>query len=68
MIEDRFIVGIGKNKFDVIAGHKLNAEPLSRAAADRLAHEPNAPTDQRGGLALGSVLKRVGPKTTMQSA
>jgi hypothetical protein len=37
MIEDRFIVCIGKGKFAVIAGHKLNAEPLSRAEADRLA-------------------------------
>jgi hypothetical protein len=43
MIEDRFIVGVGEGKFDVIAGHKLNAEPLSRAAADRLAHEPVKP-------------------------
>jgi hypothetical protein len=43
MIEDRFIVGIGEGKFNVIAGHKLNDEPLSRAAADRLAHEPVKP-------------------------
>src|SRR5260370_34906445 len=39
MSEDRFIVGIGGGKFNVIAGHKLNAEPLTRAEADRLAHE-----------------------------
>jgi hypothetical protein len=43
MIEDRFIVGIGEGKFNVIAGHKLNDEPLSRAEADRLAHEPVKP-------------------------
>jgi hypothetical protein len=43
MIEDRFIVGVGKDKFDVIAGHKLNTEPLDRAEADRLAHEPVKP-------------------------
>ncbi len=43
MSEERFIVGIGEGKFNVIAGHKLNAEPLSRAAADRLAHEPVKP-------------------------
>jgi hypothetical protein len=40
MSEERFIVGIGEGKFNVIAGHKLNDEPLSRAEADRLAHEP----------------------------
>jgi hypothetical protein len=43
MSEDRFIVGIGEGKFNVIAGHKLNAEPLTRAEADRLAHEPVKP-------------------------
>jgi LmbE family N-acetylglucosaminyl deacetylase len=30
--------------FDVIEGVKLNAEPLSRAEADRLAHERVKPT------------------------
>lgn len=43
MSEERFIVGIGEGKFNVIAGHKLNDEPLSRAEADRLAHEPVKP-------------------------
>jgi len=43
MSEDRFIVGIGEGKFAVVAGHKLNAEPLTRAEADRLAHEPVKP-------------------------
>jgi hypothetical protein len=43
MSEDRFIVGIGEGKFNVIAGHNLNAEPLTRAEADRLAHEPVKP-------------------------
>lgn len=43
MSEDRLIVGIGEGKFNVIAGHKLNAEPLTRAEADRLAHEPVKP-------------------------
>jgi hypothetical protein len=40
MSAERFIISIGKGKFAVVAGHKLNAEPLSRAEADRLAHEP----------------------------
>jgi hypothetical protein len=33
----RFVIRTGADKFDVIAGHKLNSEPLSRAEADRLA-------------------------------
>jgi hypothetical protein len=40
MIEERFVI-LTAAGFDVVAGHKLNAEPLSRAAADRLAHEPS---------------------------
>jgi hypothetical protein len=39
MTEERFIIRTAAG-FDVIAGHKLNREPLTRAAADRLAHEP----------------------------
>ena len=34
--EARFVIRTG-DKFDVIAGHKLNTEPLSRPEADRLA-------------------------------
>jgi len=40
MTEERFVIGLGAGKFAVIAGHKLNAEPLSRVEADRLAHSP----------------------------
>jgi hypothetical protein len=47
MSEDRFIVGIGEGKFNVIAGHKLNAEPLTRAEADRPAHEPVKPAARK---------------------
>jgi hypothetical protein len=43
MNEERFVISIGEGKFAVIAGHKLNAEPLTRAEADRLAHEPVKP-------------------------
>jgi hypothetical protein len=38
MIEERIIVRVAKDQFNVIVGHVLNAEPLSRAEADRLAH------------------------------
>ena len=34
--EARFVIRTG-DKFDVIVGHKLNTEPLSRPDADRLA-------------------------------
>jgi hypothetical protein len=34
---DRFIVGIGKGQYNVIEGHRLNAEPLTRDQADALA-------------------------------
>jgi hypothetical protein len=37
---ERLVVQVAPGKFDVIAGHKLNDEPLSRAEAARLAHEP----------------------------
>jgi hypothetical protein len=37
MIEERIIVRVAKDQFNVIVGHVLNAEPLSRAEADRLA-------------------------------
>jgi hypothetical protein len=43
MNEERFVISIGEGKFAVVAGHKLNAEPLTRAEADRLAHEPVKP-------------------------
>jgi hypothetical protein len=35
---DRFVIRTG-DSFDVIEGVKLNTEPLTRAEADRLAHE-----------------------------
>ena len=38
---DRIIIRTAQG-FDVIEGHRLNREPLSRAEADRLAHEPKA--------------------------
>jgi hypothetical protein len=38
MIEERIIVRVGKDQFNVIVGHVLNAEPLTKAEADRLAH------------------------------
>jgi hypothetical protein len=37
MSEERFVIQLAEGKFAVIAGRKLNDEPLSRAAADRLA-------------------------------
>jgi len=43
MNEERFVISIGEGKFAVVAGHKLNAEPLTRAEADRLANEPVKP-------------------------
>lgn len=36
---ERFIVGIGKNQFNVIEGRLLNAEPLTREAAEKLLRE-----------------------------
>ena len=33
---ERFMVQVAKDKFDVIEGHKVNAEPLSRKAAEQL--------------------------------
>jgi hypothetical protein len=54
MSEDRFIVGIGEGKFDVIAGHKLNDEPLSRAEADRLASEARSVVHLLGPPARGA--------------
>jgi hypothetical protein len=35
--EARFVIRTGADKFDVIAGYKVNSEPLSRNEADRLA-------------------------------
>jgi hypothetical protein len=44
MSEERIIVRVAKDQFNVIAGHVLNAEPLTKAEADRLAgHSPVAP-------------------------
>jgi hypothetical protein len=37
LIEERIIVRVGKDQFNVIAGHVLNTEPLTKAEADRLA-------------------------------
>jgi len=34
---DRFIVSVGKGQFNVIEGHRLNDEPLTREAAEALA-------------------------------
>jgi hypothetical protein len=36
---ERLVVQVAPGKFDVIEGVKLNDEPLTRAEADRLAHE-----------------------------
>lgn len=36
---ERFIVGIGKNQFNVIEGRVLNTEPLTREAAEKLLRE-----------------------------
>jgi len=35
--QDRFIVAVGKGQFNVIEGHRLNDEPLSREQAETLA-------------------------------
>jgi len=43
MSEEHFIISIGKDKFAVIAGHKLNDTPLTKAEADRLARASTAP-------------------------
>jgi len=51
MSEERFVICIGEGKFAVIAGHKLNDRPLSRAAAERLAHEPAAELPPRRAAA-----------------
>jgi hypothetical protein len=40
-LEKRFLMKVGDGQYDVIAGHKLNPKPLSRAEADRLAHGSN---------------------------
>jgi hypothetical protein len=40
--EERIVVRVGKDRFNVIAGHVLNAEPLSRIEADELARVPAA--------------------------
>jgi hypothetical protein len=37
-----FVVNLGDDKFDVIFGHKLNEEPLSLDAANRLARRSSA--------------------------
>jgi hypothetical protein len=37
MIEERILVRVAKDQFNVIVGHVLNAAPLSKAEADRLA-------------------------------
>lgn len=42
----RFIVGLGKDKYDVIEGRKLNDSPLSKAEASALAHPEDAPQTQ----------------------
>jgi len=34
---DRFIVAVGKGQYNVIEGHKLNDQPLTREEADALA-------------------------------
>jgi hypothetical protein len=36
---DRMIVGVGKDKFNVIEGRVINPEPLSRQEADKLLRE-----------------------------
>jgi hypothetical protein len=40
---ERLVVQVAPGKFDVIEGRQLNAEPLTRVEADRLAHEPVKP-------------------------
>jgi hypothetical protein len=35
--QERIIVRVAKDQFNVIAGHVLNAAPLTKAEADRLA-------------------------------
>lgn len=35
---ERFVVGIGGDKFNVIEGNVLNEAPLSKKEADKLAH------------------------------
>jgi hypothetical protein len=34
MSEERIVIKVGPDKYDVILGRKLNREPLTRSAAD----------------------------------
>jgi hypothetical protein len=40
----RFVIHLGSDRFDVIAGHKLNGKPLDLADANRLARRSSAST------------------------
>jgi len=49
-----FVVNLGNNTFDVIAGYKLNTEPLSLADANRLARRASASTISVAGTLVMS--------------
>ena len=40
---ERFVVQIAPDRFDVIAGYKLNTEPLDLADANQLARRASCP-------------------------
>jgi hypothetical protein len=43
-MQSHFVIHRGSDKFDVIAGYRLNTEPLSLADANRLARRSSAST------------------------
>jgi hypothetical protein len=43
-MQSHFVIHRGSDKFDVIAGYKLNTEPLNLADANRLARRSSAST------------------------
>jgi hypothetical protein len=52
--QERFVVQIAPDRFDVLAGSKLNEEPLSLADANRLARRSSCSvTSVAGSLIVG---------------
>jgi hypothetical protein len=43
-MQSHFVIHLGADRFDVIAGRKLNSEPLDLADANRLARRSSAST------------------------
>jgi hypothetical protein len=51
----RFVINIGTDRFDVIAGHKLNEAPLNLADANRLARRASASTISVAGHLVSEI-------------